>query len=67
MDVKRNTCDVFDVVNFISSDWEVKHVVIGFFEVMYTNNVVTTPKVQTLFETFSMIQKIVGCKFFKVY
>jgi hypothetical protein len=44
MDVKRNTCDVFDVVNFISSDWEVKHVIIGFFEVMYTNNVVTTPK-----------------------
>jgi hypothetical protein len=46
MDFKSNTCDVFDVVNFISSDWEVKHVIIGFFEVMYTNNVVAALKLQ---------------------
>ncbi len=39
--------DVFVVVvNFISSDWEVKHVTIGLFEVSKIIGIVMAPKLQ---------------------
>jgi len=42
--MSKGTHDIFVVVNFISSDKEIKHVMIEFFEVMNTNGVVMAPK-----------------------
>jgi hypothetical protein len=36
--------DVFDVVNFISNDWEAKHVTIKLFKVLNTSGVTMAPK-----------------------
>jgi hypothetical protein len=43
--MSKGARDVFDVVvNFISSDWEVKHVTIELFEVSNISSVVMVPK-----------------------
>jgi hypothetical protein len=44
----KGTHDIFVVVNFISSDSEAKHVMIGLFEVTNTNGAVMAPKFQEL-------------------
>jgi len=57
--MSKGTHDIFVVVNFISSDKEIKHVMIGFFEVMNTNGVVMTPKFQELQSKFFFTTKII--------
>jgi hypothetical protein len=42
--MSKGACDVFDVVNFISNDWEVKHVTIELFEVLNTSGITMAPK-----------------------
>jgi hypothetical protein len=55
----KGTRDVFNiVVNFISSEWEAKHVTIGLFEVIDTRNVIMAPKLQELLDKFSLTTKI---------
>ncbi len=57
--MSKGARDVFDVVvNFISSDWEVKHVTIELFEVSNISSVVMVPKLQQLLDGFSLTQKI---------
>ncbi len=51
--------DVFvGLVNFISSDWEVKHVTIGLFEVDDKSGVPMVPKLQGILDRFSLTLKI---------
>lgn len=45
------------VVNFISSDWEAKHVTIGLFKVMGTSGATMVPKLQELLDKFSLTKK----------
>jgi hypothetical protein len=53
--MSKGTWDVFVVkVNFISSDWEVKHVTIGLFEVDDKSGVPMVPKLQGLLDRFSL-------------
>jgi hypothetical protein len=42
--MSKGTHDVFDVINFISNDWEAKHVTIKLFEVLNTSGVTMAPK-----------------------
>jgi hypothetical protein len=42
--MSKGTHDVFDVVNFISNDWEGKHVTVKLFEVLDTSGVTMAPK-----------------------
>ncbi len=56
--MSKGARDVFIVVvNFISSDWEAKHVTIGLLEVLNTNGVAMAPKLQELLDKFSLIEK----------
>jgi hypothetical protein len=41
------------MVNFISNDWEVKHVIIRLFEVINTSSATMVPKLQELLDKFS--------------
>ncbi len=51
--------DVFVVmVNFISSDWEVKHVTIKLFEVDDKSGIPMVPKLQRLLDRFSLTLKV---------
>jgi len=53
--MSKGTRDVFVVVvNFISSDWEIKHVTIGLFEVSNTRGVAMVPKLQKLLDKFPL-------------
>jgi hypothetical protein len=53
--MSKGTRDVFVVVvNFISSDWEIKHVTIGLFEVSDTSGVTMAPKLQELRDKFPL-------------
>jgi hypothetical protein len=51
--MSKGARDVFFVVNFISNDWEAKHVTIKFFEVLDTSGVTMVPKLQELLDRFS--------------
>jgi hypothetical protein len=54
--MSKGTHDVFVVVvNFISNDWEAKHVTIGLFEVTNTSGVAMVSKLQELLNKFSFI------------
>lgn len=48
------------VVNFIFSDWEAKHVIIGLFEVTNTSGIAMVLKLQELLDRFALIEKIVA-------
>jgi hypothetical protein len=51
--MSKGTRDVFVVgVNFISNDWEAKHVTIELFQVSDMNNVAMAPKLQELLDRF---------------
>jgi hypothetical protein len=51
--MSKGTRDVFVVgVNFISSDWEAKHVTIQLFEVSNMSGVAMVPKLQELLNKF---------------
>jgi hypothetical protein len=53
----KRTHDVITiVVNFISSEWEAKHVTIGLFEVIDISGVAMVPKLQELLDKFSLIK-----------
>jgi len=49
--MSKGARDVFAiVVNFISSDWEAKHVTIALFEILDMNDVAMAPKLQELLD-----------------
>ncbi len=51
--MSKGTRDVFVVgVNFISNDWEAKHVTIELFQVSDMNSVAMVPKLQELLDRF---------------
>jgi len=57
--MSKGAKDVFvDVVNFISSDWEAKHVTIGLFEVSNMSIVAMAPKLYELMDRFFLTHKI---------
>jgi hypothetical protein len=57
--MSKGMWDVFVVmVNFISSDWEVKHVTIRLFEVDDKSGIPMVPKLQGLLDRFSLTLKI---------
>jgi hypothetical protein len=62
VDVYKNTWSVCYgcqlVVNFLFSNWEIKHVTISLFEAITTNNVTMAPKLQELINMFSLTNKI---------
>jgi hypothetical protein len=57
--MSKGAWDVFvDMVNFISNDWEVKHVTIRLFKVDDKSGVPMVPKLQRLLDRFSLTLKI---------
>jgi hypothetical protein len=57
--MSKGMWDVFVVmVNFISSDWEVKHVTIRLFEVDDKSGIPMVPKLQRLLDRFSSTLKV---------
>jgi hypothetical protein len=57
--MSKGMWDVFVVmVNFISSDWEVKHVTIKLFEVDDKSGIPMVPKLQRLLDRFSLTLKV---------
>jgi hypothetical protein len=57
--MSKGMWDVFVVmVNFISSDWEVKHVTIRLFEVDDKSGIPMVPKLQRLLDRFSLTLKV---------
>jgi hypothetical protein len=56
--MSKDVHDVFIVVvNFLSSKWEAKHVIIELFEVSNINGVAMAPRLQQLLDKFSFTQK----------
>jgi hypothetical protein len=51
--------DVFDV-NFISNNWEVKHVMIWLFEVTDISGAIMSPILQKLLDMFTLINKTIA-------
>ncbi len=55
------THDIFVVVvNFLSSNWEPKHLTIGFFEAIATSGVTMAPKLWKLLGMFSFTDKFLA-------
>jgi hypothetical protein len=53
-------CLLLSIVNFISCDWEAKHITIGLFEVTNTSDAIIIFKLQELLNRCSMIEKVVA-------
>jgi hypothetical protein len=60
IDVKRNKWHFFCGCQHISSNWEVKHVIIGRFEVINTSGTPMASKLYELLNKFVLIQTIVA-------
>ncbi len=59
--MSRGTHDVFViVVNFISNDWEAKHVTIGLFKMIDTIGATLAPKLWELMDKFFLTQNIMA-------
>jgi hypothetical protein len=57
---EHTMCLLLSIVNFISSDWETKHINIGLFEVTNTSDAIMILKLQELLNRCSMIEKNVA-------
>jgi hypothetical protein len=52
--------DIFVVVvNFISNDWEPKHVIVGLFKMINTSGMAMVSKLQKLLDMFILTNKII--------
>jgi hypothetical protein len=47
-----------EVVNFLSTNWEFKHITIGLFEAHDTSEATMVVKLKQILEIFSLTQKI---------
>ncbi len=57
--MSKGALDTFAlVINFLTLDWEPKHVIIGLFEAKWTSEVSLVDQLQTMFE-YKLINKII--------
>jgi hypothetical protein len=57
--MSKGALDTFSlVINFLTLDWEPKHVIIGLFEAKWTSGVSFVDQLQTMFE-YKLINKII--------
>jgi len=57
--MSKRVHDIFAIViNFLSNDWEAKHVIIGLFELTYTSGAPMALKLQQFLDMFSLIEKL---------
>jgi hypothetical protein len=57
--MSKGALDTFSlVINFLTLDWEPKHVIIGLFEAKWTFGVSFVDQLQTMFE-YKLINKII--------
>ncbi len=61
VDVQRGPHDVFVVVvNFLSTNWEPKHIIVGLFDANDTSGATMAMKLKHVFDKFAFMHKIVA-------
>ncbi len=58
--MSKGALDIFSlVINFLTLDWEPKHVTIGLFEAKGITRIILASQLQALFEEYKLINKII--------